>query len=117
MGLEENFICLALTGSSIDQKEELPYRLSGDRKTVLFHVLTPHKLDNKYHTDFKNHQGMFESDQTLLTRRSTAGIVRNNAISGAAWAIKLGAAMVKMGSIDALTGRQGEIKKNCRVVN
>ncbi|KAB2621684.1 peroxidase 5-like [Pyrus ussuriensis x Pyrus communis] len=53
----------------------------------------------------------------LNFNRSTAGIVRNNAVSGAAWAIKLGAAMVKMGSIDALTGRQGEIKKNCRVVN
>ena len=46
-----------------------------------------------------------------------AGIVRNYAGNDAAWANKFAAAMVKMGSIDVLTGEQGEVRKNCRVVN
>ncbi|XP_009335532.2 peroxidase 5-like [Pyrus x bretschneideri] len=97
-------------------KKKCP-RSSDDLKTVPLDVLTPNELDNKYYTDLKNHQGMLASDQTLLTSQSTAGFVRNNARFGAAWANKFGAAMVKMGSIDVLTGRQGEIRKNCRVVN
>ncbi|XP_041020237.1 peroxidase 5-like [Juglans microcarpa x Juglans regia] len=85
--------------------------------TVPLDVLTPNRLDNKYYTDLKNRRGILTSDQTLLSSTSTAGIVKNNARHGAAWAYKFTAAMVKMGSIDVLTGSQGEIRKNCRVVN
>uniref|UniRef100_A0A7N2L3Y4 Uncharacterized protein n=1 Tax=Quercus lobata TaxID=97700 RepID=A0A7N2L3Y4_QUELO len=41
------------------------------------------------------------------------GIVRYHARNDAAWANKFAAAMVKMGSIDVLTGRQGEQNKSC----
>ncbi|KAA8536700.1 hypothetical protein F0562_029178 [Nyssa sinensis] len=90
---------------------------AGSDPTVPLDVLTPNRLDNKYYMDLKNHHGLLTSDQTLLTSPSTAGIVRNNARHGAAWANKFAAAMVRMGSIDVLTGNQGEIRKNCRVVN
>ncbi|CAL8107688.1 unnamed protein product [Prunus armeniaca] len=86
----------------------------GKLKLVL--ALLVFLLDNKYYTDLKNHHGLLTSDQTLLTSRSTAGIVRNNARFGTAWANKFAAAMVKMGSIDVLTGRQGETRNNCKVV-
>ncbi|ONI04169.1 hypothetical protein PRUPE_6G306500 [Prunus persica] len=98
-------------------KKKCPRSSNNDRVTVPLDVLTPNRLDNKYYTDLKNHHGLLTSDQTLLTSRSTAGIVRNNARFGAAWANKFAAAMVKMGSIDVLTGRQGEIRNNCKVVN
>jgi peroxidase len=52
-------------------------------------VLTPNKLDNKYYKDLKNHHGLLTSDQTLLSSRATAGIVRNNARNDATWANKL----------------------------
>ena len=80
-------------------------------------VLTPNKLDNKYYKDLMNHHGLLTFDQTLLSSPTTVGIVRNHARNDAAWANKFAAAMVKMGSIDVLTGRQGEVRKNCRVVN
>ena len=80
-------------------------------------VLTLNKLDNKYYKDLMNHHGLLTSDQTLLSSPTTVGIVRNHARNDAAWANKFAAAMVKMGSIDVLTGRQGEVRKNCRVVN
>ncbi|PQM37991.1 peroxidase 5 [Prunus yedoensis var. nudiflora] len=98
-------------------KKKCPRSSNNDRVTVPLDVLTPNRLDNKYYTDLKNHHGLLTSDQTLLTSRSTAGIVRNNARLGTAWANKFAAAMVKMGSIDVLTGRHGEIRNNCKVVN
>lgn len=90
---------------------------NGRDPTVPLDVLSPNKLDNKYYKDLKNHHGLLTSDQTLLSSPLTAGIVRNNARNDAAWANKFAAAMVKMGSIDILTGSQGEVRKNCRVVN
>lgn len=88
-----------------------------DDTAVPLDVLTPTRLDNKYYNDLKHHQGLLTSDQTLLSSHSTARIVRNNARHGGAWAKKFAAAMVKMGSIEVLTGSQGEIRKNCKVVN
>ncbi|KAK6233311.1 hem peroxidase - like 10 [Theobroma cacao] len=85
--------------------------------TVPLDVLSPHRLDNKYYEVLKNHHGLLTSDQTLLSSRATAKIVRENARHGKAWAKKFTAAMVKMGYIDVLTGSKGEIRKNCRVVN
>jgi len=90
---------------------------NGRDPAVPLDVLTPNRLDNKYYTDLKNRHGVLTSDQTLLSSPSTAGIVRNNARNGAAWSNKFAAAMVKMGSIDILKGSQGEVRKNCRVVN
>ncbi|XP_010032731.3 peroxidase 5 [Eucalyptus grandis] len=85
--------------------------------TVPLDFATPNRLDNKYYTNLKNHRGVLTSDQTLFDSPSTAYIVRKHANRGGAWANKFAAAMVKMGSIDILTGNQGEIRRNCRVVN
>ncbi|GMY22078.1 peroxidase 5-like [Fagus crenata] len=100
-----------------DLKTKCPQNPRSLDQTVPLDVLTPNKLDNKYYKNLKNHQGILTSDQTLLSSPSTAGIVRNNARDGAAWANKFAAAMVKMGYIDVLTGHKGEIRKDCRVVN
>uniref|UniRef100_A0A2N9EXB5 Peroxidase n=1 Tax=Fagus sylvatica TaxID=28930 RepID=A0A2N9EXB5_FAGSY len=100
-----------------DLKTKCPQNPRSLDQTVPLDVLTPNKLDNKYYKNLKNHQGLLTSDQTLLSSPSTAGIVRNNARDGAAWANKFAAAMVKMGYIDVLTGSRGEIRKDCRVVN
>ncbi|KAI3448484.1 hypothetical protein Pfo_005149 [Paulownia fortunei] len=75
------------------------------------------KLDNKYYLNLKNRRGLLTSDQTLLSSTSTVWMVRRNAKHGASWANKFADAMVKMGYIDVLTGNQGEIRMNCRVVN
>ncbi|CAI9764559.1 unnamed protein product [Fraxinus pennsylvanica] len=97
-------------------KKKCPSNAANDQ-TVPLDVLTPNSLDNKYYKNLKNHQGVLTSDQTLMSSPSTAGIVRENAKNEMAWKHKFAAAMVKMGYIDALTGNEGEIGKNCRVVN
>ncbi|KAK1277253.1 Peroxidase 5 [Acorus gramineus] len=78
---------------------------------------TPYRLDNKYYKNLKRNRGLLTSDQTLMSDRSTANMVNNNARHGSYWAAKFGEAMVRMGSIDVLTGSQGEIRKRCGVVN
>ncbi|KAJ4721718.1 Peroxidase [Melia azedarach] len=98
-------------------KKKCPPGANTKDPTVAFDVITPNRVDNKYYVDLKNHRGLLTSDQTLLSSPSTAGIVRNNARHGTAWANKFAAAMVKMGAIEVLTGSKGEIRKNCRVVN
>ncbi|XP_060169202.1 peroxidase 5-like [Lycium barbarum] len=90
---------------------------SGVDPTVPLDVVTPNRLDNKYYVNLKNNRGLLTSDQTLWSSPSTARMVRSNAIHGANWARKFAAAMVKMGSIEVTIGMQGEIRKNCRVVN
>ena len=85
--------------------------------TVPLEIQTPNRLDNKYYKDLKNHRGLLASDQTLFDSPSTEKMVKNNARYGANWGNKFAAAMIRMGAIDVLTGTQGEIRKNCRVVN
>ncbi|KAG8380308.1 hypothetical protein BUALT_Bualt06G0002100 [Buddleja alternifolia] len=80
-------------------------------------VLTPTRLDNKYYLNLKNHKGLLTSDQTLFDSPLTSKIVVNNVKFGAVWAKKFSAAMVKMGSIDVLTGKKGEIRRNCHFIN
>ncbi|XP_042443857.1 peroxidase 5-like [Zingiber officinale] len=61
--------------------------------------------------------GMFTSDQLLLTSPFSAGKDKLFARNSAIFHSSFSAAMVKMGNIDILTGFNGEIRKNYRVVN
>ncbi|KAK1266528.1 Peroxidase 5 [Acorus gramineus] len=85
--------------------------------TVPLDVVSPNRLDVRYYKNLRNHKGLFTSDQSLWSDPSTAYMVKENANNRVEWAAKFGAAMVKMGSIQVLTGNQGEIRKNCRMVN
>ena len=80
-------------------------------------VLTPQKLDNSYFKNLQNQRGLLASDQVLMANSSTARLVTLFARYGRLWIPKFVDAMIRMGSIEVLTGSQGEIRKNCRVVN
>ncbi|KAJ6359507.1 hypothetical protein OIU76_001104 [Salix suchowensis] len=77
---------------------------------------TPTISDVNYYKDILAHRGLFSSDQALLTNPATAREVKSNAMSSSGWKKKFAAAMVKMGQIEVLTGKTGEIRANCRVV-
>ncbi|KMT14150.1 hypothetical protein BVRB_4g079710 [Beta vulgaris subsp. vulgaris] len=85
--------------------------------TVLQDFVTPNRLDNKYYQNLQNKRGLLTSDQTLVTSPETANMVRNYGGRSSDWANKFAKAMVHMGSIEVLTGIEGEIRKNCRIVN
>ncbi|XP_072997373.1 peroxidase 2-like [Typha latifolia] len=85
--------------------------------TVDQDIVTPNKLDNQYYKNVNAHRVLFSSDQTLLTSGETAALVATNAKRPGTWQFKFGAAMIKMGNVEVLTGNQGEIRKSCRFVN
>ncbi|KDP34818.1 hypothetical protein JCGZ_11180 [Jatropha curcas] len=78
---------------------------------------TPNQMDNRYYMELKKNRGLLTSDQTLMNSPSTQNIVMNNARNSRLWAAKFAKAMVHMGSLDVLTGTQGEIRKQCNVIN
>ncbi|CAN6466594.1 unnamed protein product [Victoria cruziana] len=98
-------------------RTKCPAPESSSDPTVALDPVTPNRLDNKYYVNLKYHRGLLTSDQALTDRADTARMVNRNVNQGSMWLRKFSAAMVRMGSIDVLTGSQGEIRKSCRVVN
>ncbi|CAA2968153.1 peroxidase 5-like [Olea europaea subsp. europaea] len=94
-----------------------PTANNGVDPMVNLDIQTPIRLDNKYYSNLQSHRGLLTSDQILLDSPLTKNLVVNNVKYGTVWAKKFGAAMVRMGSIDVLTGTQGEIRRNCRFVD
>ncbi|RCV35829.1 hypothetical protein SETIT_7G271100v2 [Setaria italica] len=85
--------------------------------TTLMDLITPDKLDNKYYVGLTNNLGLFISDAALLTNATMKALVDSFVRSEATWKAKFARSMLKMGQIGVLTGTQGEIRRNCRVVN
>ncbi|KAK6128964.1 hypothetical protein DH2020_037290 [Rehmannia glutinosa] len=78
---------------------------------------TSSKFDNSYFKILLNNSGLLQSDQALMGDNKTAGLVSNYCKSPFLFSKDFAASMVKMSNIGVLTGQQGEIRKNCRVVN
>ena len=75
------------------------------------------KFDNKYYENLEAQRGLFHSDQELFNGGSQDALVRAYSANNALFFRDFAAAMVKMSNISPLTGTNGEIRSNCRVVN
>ncbi|RWW14940.1 hypothetical protein GW17_00021242 [Ensete ventricosum] len=62
-------------------------------------------------------QGLFTSDQGLYGDSRTKPIVTNFAVNQPLFFGKFVYSMTKMGQLSVLTGKQGEIRKNCSALN
>jgi peroxidase len=78
-------------------------------------IHTPVTLDNKYYNNVLNHEVLFTSDAALESSE-TKKLVKENLIPYV-WEGKFKQAMVKMGGIGVKTKANGEIRKNCRLIN
>jgi peroxidase len=85
--------------------------------TVDQDVVTPDVLDNQYYGNQLSGSVLFTSDAALLTSARTNVLVRLNALVPGLFQARFAQAMVKMASTEVKTGANGEIRKNCRVVN
>lgn len=93
-------------------------RQCASNRIVDLDVTTPTLFDRHYYTNLQNKSGVLHTDQILY---ATPGVTRDlvdcYAANQTAFFIDFVAAMIKMGNITPLTGSQGEIRRNCGVVN
>ncbi|XP_010421788.1 PREDICTED: peroxidase 37-like [Camelina sativa] len=87
---------------------------------VDFDLRTPTLFDNKYYVNLKENKGLIQSDQELFSSpdaKDTIPLVRAYADGQGKFFDAFVKAMIRMGNLSPLTGKQGEIRLNCRVVN
>ncbi|XP_022775730.1 peroxidase 27-like [Durio zibethinus] len=75
-------------------------------------------FDDNYYTLVAKRRGLFQSDAALLNDAVIKAYVFLQASThGSTFAKDFAASMVKMGKFGVLTGKQGEIRKHCALVN
>lgn len=90
---------------------------SGDDSLAPLDIQSPNQFGNDYYVDLLNRRGLLHSDQELFNGGSQDGLVRAYSGNQNAFYRDFADAMVKMGNISPLTGINGQIRRNCRVVN
>ncbi|XP_076958487.1 peroxidase 17-like [Bidens hawaiensis] len=89
--------------------------LGGDGNVTGDLDFTPRIFDNQYFKDLVNGRGFLNSDETLYTYWKTREYVKRYSEDQDEFFRDFVEGMIKMG--DLQSGRPGEIRKNCRVVN
>lgn len=93
-------------------------RSGGDQTLSLLDFVSPTTFDNSYFKNLLAFKGLLSSDQILVTKNQESfQLVKKYAESKELFFEQFAASMVKMGNISPLTGRRGEIRKNCRKMN
>ncbi|KAL8139669.1 hypothetical protein V2J09_005691 [Rumex salicifolius] len=73
-------------------------------------------FDTNFYKAIIDHKGVIDFDQRMAYHPNTRGLVRQFA-SDSHYGDKFGKAMLKLGRLGVLTGKQGEVRKHCRWVN
>ncbi|XP_066381591.1 cationic peroxidase 1-like [Miscanthus floridulus] len=92
--------------------------LSGDDDVLTALDDTPTTVDTDYYQGLVQGRALLHTDQQLYQGGGDAGdLVKYYAENPTKFWEDFGAAMVKLGNLSPLTGDQGEVRENCRVVN
>ncbi|KAK6249348.1 hypothetical protein QUC31_020913 [Theobroma cacao] len=78
---------------------------------------TPGTFDNMYYKNLQQGKGLFTSDQALFTDAMSRNIVNVFASNNTAFEEAFVAAITKLGRVGVRTGKQGEIRHDCALVN
>lgn len=78
-------------------------------------------FDNHYFQNLVNGKGLLQSDQMLysddLASSTTKTIVQSYSKNPSLFFTEFANSMIKMGNVSPLTGSNGQVRINCRVVN
>ncbi|CAA7060325.1 unnamed protein product [Microthlaspi erraticum] len=85
--------------------------------TAFLDQRTSFLVDNAIFGEIRRQRGILRIDQNLGTSGTTGGIVSSFASNNDLFRQRFVTAMVKMGSLNVLTGRSGEVRRNCRAFN
>ncbi|GLT66206.1 hypothetical protein SLA2020_385860 [Shorea laevis] len=108
----------ALDASFLESLQSIcPNQVDSDTNLAPLDSATTYRFDNAYYTNLLNNSGLLQSDQALTGDNRTASTVLNYSKYPYLFNKDFGASMVNMASLGVLTGKDGEIRKNCRVVN
>ncbi|XP_020594729.1 cationic peroxidase 1-like, partial [Phalaenopsis equestris] len=91
--------------------------VGGDNNLSPFDFQTPVVFDNEYYNSLVNSNGLLHSDQQLFNNGSTDSQVSSYVTNSDNFFADFVSAIQNMGAISPLTGGQGEIRLNCRVIN
>ncbi|KAL0350625.1 UNVERIFIED_CONTAM: Mitogen-activated protein kinase kinase kinase [Sesamum radiatum] len=94
-----------------------PNQDDSDTNLVALDAATSSRFDNSYFRSLVNNSGILQSDQDLMGDNQTAALVLSYSKFPFLFSKDFGKSMAKMSCIGVLTGQDGEIRKNCRVVN
>ncbi|CAA7391561.1 unnamed protein product [Spirodela intermedia] len=98
-------------------KKKCPPNSVNSNRGVDMDPPSPTIIDSSYYRNLLVNRGLFTSDQTLMSSPVTASQVRKSAFNDLLFKKNFGAAMVKLGGVQVLTGTNGEIRKKCNVIN
>lgn len=76
-----------------------------------------YRYSNTYYTNVLAHNSVLNVDQELLQNYNTTQLVLEYAGKGEYFRQQFALAISRMGSLKVLTGKQGEIRRNCRYTN
>ena len=81
-------------------------------------LVTPATFDNQYYVNLLSGEGLLTSDQALVSGdEQTHKIVESYAVDTMIFFEDFRKSMLKMGRLNPLIGKNGEIRRNCRAVN
>ncbi|KAK8684791.1 hypothetical protein V6N13_040807 [Hibiscus sabdariffa] len=78
---------------------------------------TPAKFDTVYFKNLVKQRGLLTSDQALFNGGSTDQLVKTYSLNPDIFWNDFAKSIIKMGNIKPLTGKQGQIRVNCRKAN
>ncbi|XXG71129.1 hypothetical protein AAC387_Pa07g0454 [Persea americana] len=78
---------------------------------------SPQTFDNAYFRNLQQGMGLFTSDQSLFTDTRSRDTVNLFAANNTAFEQAFITAITKLGRVSVKTGKQGEIRRDCTVVN
>lgn len=91
-----------------------------DEELTPLDLATPLRFDNDYYINLLEGKGLLGSDNVLVSEDEEGEIskqVWSYASNQNLFFDSFVKSIVKMGNINVLTGYQGEIRKNCRLIN